>query len=62
MGFLETCATLLALVTLGGIVGYFSSGGQSSPDVDPSDDPASIANAQYTKPRHLTGFGITDED
>lgn len=62
MGFLETCAALLAFVTLGGIAGYFSSGGTSPPDADTADDRASIANAQYAKSRHLTDYTITDED
>ena len=32
MGFLETCAALLAFVTIGGVVGYFSGGEKSLPD------------------------------
>ena len=40
MGFLETCAALLAFVTIGGIVGYFSSGEESPPEKDAADDMA----------------------
>lgn len=62
MGFLETCGALLAFVTLGGAVGYFSSGGSSPPDEDTAYDLTNIAHAQYAKPLHLTKFKITDED
>ena len=62
MGFLETCAALLAFVTIGGIVGYFSSGEVSPPEKDAADDMGGLANAQYTKPRHVADFGITDKD
>ena len=62
MGFLETCAALLAFLTFGGIVAYFSSGGKAPPDADTADDVAGIANARYTKPRHLNDYGITDDD
>lgn len=61
MGFLEICAALLAFVTVGGIVGYFSSGGELPPDLDSADDLAGLANAQYARPRHVTDHGITDE-
>jgi hypothetical protein len=60
MGFLETCAALLAFVTLGGIVGYFSGG--LLPDVDTPDELTNIAHAQYAKSRHLTECAIADED
>jgi hypothetical protein len=62
MGFLETCAALLAFVTIGGIAGYFWSGGKPPPEMDTADDVAGIANAQYARPRHLTECIITDED
>ena len=62
MGFLETCAALLAFVTVGGIAGYFWSGGKSPPVLDTADDVAGIANARYARPRHVTDYGITDDN
>ena len=62
MGFLETCVALLAFVTIGGIAGYFWSGGKSPPDQDTLDDLTNIAHSQYAKMRHLTEGEITDED
>lgn len=62
MGFLETCAALLAFLTVGGIVAYFSSGEVSPAAADAADDVAGIANAQYAKMRHLTEGAISDED
>jgi hypothetical protein len=62
MGFLETCATLLAFITIGGAVGYFSSGGSSLPDEDTADELTNIAHARYAKSRHLLEGAIADED
>jgi hypothetical protein len=62
MGFLETCAALLAFVTIGGVVGYFSGGKKSLPDGDPPDELTNIAHAQYAKSRHLAECAIADED
>jgi hypothetical protein len=62
MGFLETAAALLAFVTVCGAVGYFSAGGKKPPADDTADELGNVANAHYAKPRHLTDYGITDED
>jgi hypothetical protein len=62
MGFLETCAALLAFVTIGGAVGYFSKGKKSLPDGDTPDELTNIAHAQYAKMHHLAECAIADED
>jgi hypothetical protein len=62
MSFLETCAALLAFLTFGGVVAYFSSGGKAPPAADTPDELTNIAHAQYAKMRHLTEGAIDDED